>query len=208
MAVITISRQSGSGGNEVARILCERLGYHLFDKSLMSQLAEQVNAEPNINDEIPEQTNKTSVFLERLLNPLHGLSSESHEPRKEISENQPLTLTQIHDLVMAAYKLDNVVIVGRGSQIVLAGQPGTLHVRVIAPLEARVRAWQARENLSSKDAQKIALERDKAHEDFVKSFFDADIRDASHYDLVINTSRITPAAAAEIIIQALKGIPA
>ena len=61
MAVITISRQSGSGGNEVARILCERLGYHLFDKSLMSQLAEQVNAEPNINDEIMKDS--TDLFV-------------------------------------------------------------------------------------------------------------------------------------------------
>ena len=107
---------------------------------------------------------------------------------------------------MAAYQHDNMIIIGRGSQVILADKPDVLHVRVIAPVEKRVAVRAAREGLSLKEAQKKLADADKAHVDFVKNFFDVDNRDPLLYDLVINTEKISITAAADLILLALEKI--
>lgn len=202
MSVITISRQSGSEGNQIARVLCEELDYSIFEKPLMMQLAAQLNAEgADDADQLP----KARSLLERILNPFDAALQADHEAQKEISfdENSLPSVDQISALIMAAYHHDNVVIIGRGSQVVLANKPDVLRVRIIAPLEKRIQTWMARDKLTYKDAEKRVRERDKAHVDFVKNFFDADVRNPELYDLVINTDKFSIIDAVELIIQAL-----
>jgi cytidylate kinase len=81
-------------------------------------------------------------------------------------------------------------------------------VRVVAPVETRIRRWQAREGLTAKDARKKMRERNRAHIDFVKRFFDVDLNDPELYDLVISTEKMTPAEAVELIVQAMAYLPA
>jgi cytidylate kinase len=205
MAVITISRQSGSEGNEIAKILCEKLAYRLFDKSLIIQLAEKLGPESSKITDASDRFDKARALVERILNPLQpGLDSQ-HQSHKAISfENgSAMTEAQVRDLILAAHSQGNVVIVGRGSQVVLAGMPDVLHVRIVAPLETRIKVWQEREGLSFEDASKRVHNRDKAHVDFVKHFFDTDISDPALYDMVINTAKFPPGVAADLIIEGL-----
>jgi cytidylate kinase len=206
LTVITLSRQSGSSGNEVAHFLCEKLNYRLFDKTMMAQLAKELNDKAAGAEEISEHHQKT--VLERILNPFDGIFEAGHVAQRDISlaEDSMLSISQVRDLIKAAYDHGNVVIVGRGSQVVLAGLPDVLHVRIVASYQTRVKTWQQRKNLSYKEAQKVVRERDRAHVDFVKNFFDTDLRDATLYDLVINTNKLSPLSAAELIIQALQHI--
>lgn len=205
MAVITISRQSGSEGNEIARILCEKLGYRLFDKNMMIEMAKELGAESADATNSAEESNKAKALVERILNPFQPARDPQHKPHKEISfeEGSTMTESQVRALVLAAHAHGKVIIIGRGSQVILAEKPDVLHVRVVAPLEVRIKNWQARENLSYQDASKRVSERDKAHIDFVKTFFDEDIREPSLYDLLVNTSKFPPDAAADLIMEAL-----
>ena len=66
MAVITISRQYGSGGDEIAAQVCERLGYHFFDKNLMAQVANDVGLSVQEVVDFPEDDHKVRGFLDRL----------------------------------------------------------------------------------------------------------------------------------------------
>ena len=206
MAVITISRQSGSEGNEIARILCEKLGYRLFDKALIIQLAEKLGQEPEKSADETEGLSKARALVERILNPLQPGIDSHHLAHKALSlENGSImTKTQVRDLILAAHSQGNVVIVGRGSQVVLAGMPDVLHVRIVAPLERRIQNWQEREGLSFEDASKRVHDRDKAHVDFVKHYFDTDIGDPALYDMVINTAKFPPDIAADLIIEGLR----
>ena len=208
MAVITISRQSGSEGNEIARILCEKLGYRLFDKTMMIEMARELGAESANAEENPGELNKARALVERILNPFQPAHDQQHTHHKDISfkDGSTMTESQVRALVLAAYSHGNVVIVGRGSQVILSEKPDVLRVRVVAPLELRIQNWQKRENLSYQDASKRVSERDKAHIDFVKTFFDEDIREPSLYDLVINTAKFPPDAAADLIMEALQHI--
>lgn len=201
MAVITISRESGSGGREIAALLSEKLNYKIFTKTVMMELAARLEAglsaqeqaaAPNILDELIDRIAPT------------GRQEKTQTPA--IDFEKPLTICQVRDLVMAAYQHDNMIIIGRGSQVILADKPDVLHVRVIAPVEKRVAVRAAREGLSLKEAQKKLADADKAHVDFVKNFFDVDNRDPLLYDLVINTEKISITAAADLILLALEKI--
>lgn len=208
MSVITISRESGSEGNKIAQILCQRLGYRQFDKGMMVQLAKELRSDTfEVADTTEDLLIEKSLF-ERVRGSLQSVLESGHESQQAISieTGKPLTVRQVQELILAAYNYGNIVIIGRGSQIVLANMPNVLHVRVVASLEKRIRNWQTREGLTYKDACKRVKERDSAHVDFVKNFFDTDIRDPELYDLVINTNKLSPQDAADLIINTLQHI--
>ncbi len=206
MAVITLSRQSGSEGNEITKLLCERLGYQYFDKNLMFQLATQIGMKPSEIADASGENYQAKSWLERafanLASPFSDPSSWTLGAQEDA--RQALSVLQVRKLINAAYEHGNVVIVGRGGQIALADKKDVLRVRIIAPLDTRIRRWQERENLSYEDARAKVRERDQAHIDFVKRFYDEDVNDPTLYDLVINTEKLTPKAAVDLIVQALE----
>ena len=204
MSIITISRQSGCEANEVARILCQKLNYQLLNKELMMDLAKELRQEPSQAEETPTSS-KAAAWLERVLNPFYNPNDPLYVDQKEISfaSGQPLTIRQVRELIQAAYARGNIVIVGRGSQVILAGKPDVLHVRLIGSPEKRIQMWQKRESLSYDEAKKRMEKRDRAHVDFVKNYFDADITRQEWYDLIISIDHFTKDAIAELISQAL-----
>jgi cytidylate kinase len=204
MSIITISRQSGCEANEVARILCQKLNYQLLNKELMMDLAKELRQEPSQAEETPTSS-KAAAWLERVLNPFYNPNDPHYVAQKEISlaSGQPLTIRQVRELIQAAYARGNIVIVGRGSQVILASKPDVLHVRLIGSPEKRIQMWQKRESLSYDEAKKRMEKRDRAHVDFVKNYFDADITRQEWYDLIISNDHFTKYAIAELILQAL-----
>ncbi len=204
MSIITISRQSGCEANEVASILCQKLNYKLLNKELMMDLAEEIRQEPS-QEEDSAPVSKTANWLERVLNPFYNPNDPRYVTQKEISfePGRALTVRQVREIIQAAYARDNIVIVGRGSQVILAGKPNVLHVRLIGSPEKRIQMWQKRESLSYDEAKKRMEKRDRAHVDFVKNYFDADITQQGWYDLIISIDHFTKDAIAELILQAL-----
>ncbi len=204
MSIITISRQSGCEANEVARILCQKLNYQLLNKELMMDLAKELRQEPSQAEETPTSS-KAAAWLERVLNPFYNPNDLLYVAQKEISfaSGQPLTIRQVRELIQAAYARGNIVIVGRGSQVILASKPDVLHVRLIGSPEKRIQMWQKRASLSYDEAKKRMERRDRAHVDFVKNYFDADITQQAWYDLIISIDHFTKDAIAELILQAL-----
>ena len=160
MTVITISRQYASGGDEIARQLCDRLGYQYLDKSLMASLGAQAG----------------SVAL-------------------------------VQNYIRATHGQGGAVILGRGGQVALRDMPDVLHVRVVAPLEIRIRRVQESEGLTADEARAQVSMSDQASAGYVKQYYNADPADPLLYDLVINTSKITPVVATDLVIQAMACLP-
>jgi len=209
MAVITLSRQSGSEGNEITQILCDRLGYRYFDKTMMAELAANLGEDPEKVVDISADQYQAKTWLEKTFGaiqlPYGDYTGASYLAQEDA--RKALTVAHVRNFISTAYELDNVVIVGRGGQVALADMPDVLHVRVVASLETRVKRWQNRAGLNWDDARQKIHERDAAHIDFVKRFYDADISDPTLYDLIINTDKLTRDAAASLIIQALEYLP-
>jgi hypothetical protein len=203
MAVITISRQYGSEGDEIAAYVCQLLGYQTFDKRLMERVAVEVGLTEGEVVDFTEDQHRVRGFLDRLLGspPLVMTQAHTWSEVKVIAAADSIPLVQ--SIIRAAYTHDNVVIVGRGGQAVLRNDPGVLHVRLEAPLETRIHRVQLREGLTYELARGVVAERDRAAADYLKRFYNVDWSDSLLYHLIINTGRWSIEAASRLIVQAV-----
>ena len=186
MAVITISREVGSGGDEIARRVGEVLGYRLFSRTLMAEVArEQALSEAEIVD-FSEDSYRARGFIDALFR-----------------RSAPVATT-----IRALAHRGQVVIVGRGGQAILRDEPRVLHVRVIARPEDRLRRTVEAEGLSRNEASKLITERDRAIAQYVRRFHGVEWADPLLYHLTLNTSLLSPATAVELIAAAARQLDA
>ena len=196
---ITISRQTGAGAVTVAYLVAEQLDkecpgeppcpWAVFDRNLASEILKDHNLSAKIEGFMPEDTKfPLTDALEALLG-LHPINWTLKEYAKET----------IRKLVTKG----NVIVVGRGAAIVTASLPRILHVRLVAPLDFRVRHFAEFYRVTDEEAVNLVQERDEARRRYVQSYFNADVNDLSHYHLVINTQRNGFTGAAQIITNAL-----
>lgn len=214
MAVITISRQYGSGGDEIAGRVCELLGYRLFDKRLLAALASEMGLLGGKIVDLNEYEHEVPSFLEQLL-PRRVVVAEATtiEPdtggaTTTVELDAAEMLDVVRGAIRAAAKLGDVVILGRGGQVILAGEPGVLHVRLVAPLDDRVRRVAEREHIDDATARETwVFHEDEVSADFVRRSHGVEVVDPLFYHLVINTSLWGTEAAAQLIARAVAGLP-
>jgi CMP/dCMP kinase len=198
MIVITMSRQIGSGSVEVANRLCDELGLVAFDKRLMQRVATEVGLTDEEIIDYSEETYKARSFLERLFSrnrPVAEVStwtggSEGGYEREvsTMDEKQAVALTRT--AIRAAHKRGNVLIIGRGSQIILENEPNVIHLRLVAPFEARVEYLHAQQNMSPTEARRYIQAQDRATADYMQQFYHADVDDPTLYHMVLNVPKL------------------
>lgn len=182
MAVITISRQLGSLGCEVADAVVQQLGYQKAWRGLINQAARRAHA--------PEMA----------LEMLDELGLFGIKPSLSVEHEY---LDAIRELIEELARDGNIVIVGRGGQAVLQGWPDTLHVRVIAPLEVRVKRLVEGQGIQAEAALAQIETSDRRRKRFVKRAYHVEWSDPSLYDLVLNTARLGISKAARLICLAV-----
>ena len=217
MAVITISRQYGSGGDQVAARVCEMLQYAYFDKKLLTRVANEVGLSEGEAVDLSEDDYRVRGFMDRLFGRSKSLGSQVRGWREDasgvrIAEVRGMDIDQAAALVRAAieaaYREGNLLIVGRGGQVVLQNKPGALHVRIEAPYDVRVRRVAEEERIVPSAAQDEITDRDRAAAGYLKRFHDVDWADPSLYHLIVNTGKWDLEAAAKIIANAVTCLPA
>jgi cytidylate kinase len=204
MPAITISRQYGSYGDAVAELLCAKLGYRILDRNLMRILAAEAGLQPRKVADLSEDQYRARTLVERFL------ENAAPSPRNPLTYAEYVAASaRVHSaeelviqLIRVAYEKGNVVVVGRGGQVVLRDKPDVLHVRLVAPLEVRIRRHQIRAGLTVEAAREEVLERDQASAQFVKRYHGVDVADPTLYDLIINTGKLPWEAAADLIARA------
>jgi hypothetical protein len=100
----------------------------------------------------------------------------------------------------------NVLVLGRGGQVLLRTHPGALHVQTVAPFDHRVEEIMARHKLPKRAAQNRVRASDRARFDYLRRYHDADWLDSTLYHLVLNSDRLTVATATDLIIAAQRAI--
>ena len=183
MAIITISRQAGSLGDEIGKETAHTLGYDYIEKVQISEILSGLGFSLSDIDRFDEK--KPSVW-------------QSLSIQKELFA---------HYIRAAVYELAarrNVVIVGRGGQAILRDIPGTLHVRIIAPYKTRVNRLMEQRSHKENDAQRIIRQRDRDSTGYLSTYFDADSHDSNLYDLIINTRALALEKCVEIVACAVQ----
>lgn len=227
MAVITISREYGSGGDELASRLCEVLGYHAFGKTQITQAAEETNLSKLNAIDYTEDNHEVQSFLDRLLgqtaSPVQRIawsldpSIATRPERADVKDAAVLSL--VKRAVKAALHTGDFVILGRGGQVLLNDAPGVLHVRVEAPIEDRLQRVMtylrnepgvsvAKEDELLRTAGDRLANRDVASADYIKRYFNADWADPHLYHLILNLGRLTVEQAVQIVVAAVQAIEA
>jgi cytidylate kinase len=217
MAVITISRQFGSGGDEIADRVCQSLGYRHFDKRLIAMAAAEAGFSEQQDLDFSEENYQVKNFMERLFSrprPVAHVrvwkeSTTGIRVAEEMQLSEDHALALVQKAVEVAYQNGKVVIVGRGGQILLKNHPDVLHVRIEAPMEDRIQRVKLQLKLEKKlpldtietrrVAQDLIVQRDAASADYLKHFYGIDWSDPLHYHLVINSSKLNPELAAQVI---------
>lgn len=192
--VITISRESGSGGTILAEKLARELAFDLFHREVIQEMAESANISTRIVETLDEKG------LSVLEDSVAAMIRDRHLWPDEF-------LRYLMKVVGTIGKHGRAVIVGRGAQFILP-QDENLKVRVIAPLAMRISNVVHELDMSESDAQKMVLKNDSDRRSFSRKYFYTDITDPLNYDLVINTARMSIDAAVKSIIAALNQLNA
>jgi cytidylate kinase len=217
MAVITISKQFGTGGREIAARLCELLGYSYLDKLLMTQVAAEVGLSGSDLADYSEGRRTMRDFLDRLFRPGPHDFVRVSVRSQDVSGAQTITVKSldqtraanlIRNAILTAYEHGNVVIVGRGGQATLQQLPGVLHVRLEAAMGSRILRIQKSEGIDAETARQRALQEDQASAEYLKRLFHIRWDDATLYHLLINTGKWDLETVAQIIIDAATRLPA
>ena len=194
ISVITISRESGSGGTILAEKLANELAFNLFHREVIQEMAESANISTRIVETLDEKG------LSMLEDSVAAMIRDRHLWPDEL-------LRYLMKVIGTIGKHGQSVIVGRGAQFILP-QDENLKVRVIAPLAVRISTVAHELNMSESEAQKMILRTDSDRRSFSRKYFYADVTDPLNYDLVINTTRMSIDAAVKSIIAALNQLNA
>lgn len=178
MPVITLSREMGSRGDDIAQAIAERLKLRIVGRELINRAAKEAGAPEIALAEIDEL----------------GLLGVKPGPASLRLYRQKVT--EVIDSLAAE---GNVLLMGRGGQVVLAGRPGVLHIRATAPREMRVQLVQQRCQVSLEVAAARVDACDRARAGYVKRHHGVSADDPHLYDLVLNMARLDVAAAVELI---------
>ena len=185
---VAISRETGVGASEIARLVGERLGWEVFDKSILDRVAERLH-EPRNRLDVIDETSPNWVF--DVLGPCMDSQLVTHEK-----------LVRGLRRVIRVLGRRKVVIVGRGAQFFLPHNTG-LVVRLVASDKYRIARIMARMSTSEAQARRFMLKTDHDRQEFVAKFFRRDATDPHLYDLVLNVENLGLQGAVEQILVAL-----
>jgi cytidylate kinase len=181
MPVITLSRQLGSQGDEVAAAVAQRLGLRLVGREAINRAAREAGA--------PEVA-LAAIDELGLLGVRPGRAAIRSYREK------------IADVVEEMAADGQLLLVGRGGQVILAGHPGVLHVRIIAPREARIQYVSQSSGIGVDAATARVEASDRARADFVKRYYGVDQGDPELYDIVLNMAQLDVETATDLICRA------
>ena len=197
MRAITISREYGSGGGEIAGRLAQRLQWQLIDHEVVVRVAQKLHVS---EQEVEDHDERVENLASRILKSLRVV-----HPTMPVAIEMPLTMdshafhearSQIIEGVVAS---GHVVIVGRGAQAHLAQRRDVLHVRIVAPLETRIAYVVSREGLDRAAAQARILRKDQERARYLETFYHRSPSDPHLYDLVLNTGILDLESAVDVI---------
>ena len=186
--VITISREFGSGGSEVARILAERLEWKLIDDPLVAEIAQRANVSPELARRYDECVDP---WFHRMFKALSRGGYEGVVSHGELHAFDADAMAELwRRVIRESAQLGRCVIVGRGAQCLLQGHKDAFHVSVFAGMEQRVRNLLGplrRHVPPGADPQAMAEESDQRRAEYVRRYFGEDWKDHQLYDMVINS---------------------
>ena len=197
--VITVEREYGSGGGDIAAQVAARLGWKLWDQLLTEEIARRLDCDCAAVEKHEER--KDPAYYRLLKSFMRGSYEGSlNAPRLKMVDTEcvrEVTRNLMPEIAAAG----NCVIVGRGSAYYLSKRSDAFHVFVYAPFQERVRRLQV-SGKSEKEAMELAEVVDRDRADFITKYFDVDWPGRHRFHVMVN-SGMGNEVAVDIILDAL-----
>jgi cytidylate kinase len=201
--VVCVSGPDGAQMREVAQGIADRLGFSLVDEAIIMRAASEAGVEPHVVADVE----KRQSFMDRMLNAFAtgsdagayvftgggGLIAPDGLPLSD--ELRGLIRTAVEETADRG----NAVIVAHAAAHALASRPDVLRVLVTASRETRCRRVAAEQGLGEKDAASAVDESDAGRSDYLKRFYGEKAELPTHYDVVVNTDRLSSDAAVSLV---------
>lgn len=186
--IITISRERGSRGSYLSKLVADKLDYQLIHRQIIDFIAKDSGVRHRLIESLDERIrSEIELWLEGLLR------------GKYLGERD--YFVYLTKSVLAIAHHGKSVIVGRGANFILGLKNG-FHIRVVAPVEKRIENLMEYENLSKPEAKREIKLKDKERKDFIRNFFGKDIDDLTSYDLILNSANFQMEEALALILKA------
>jgi cytidylate kinase len=183
--IITIEREYGCGGGDIAKVVADRLGWKLWDQRLTEEIARLANCPQKVVEAREERNDPLYYRLFKSF--LRGSYEGSiNAPKLNLVDSETILKTT-RRVVEHAAERGNCVIVGRGAQQFLRNRSDTLRVFLYAPREDKVRRLVAR-GKSEKEAEELVDSVDRERADFIRKYFNVEWPDRAIYHSMINTA--------------------
>jgi len=185
--VITLSSEAGAGGGWVARILATELKMDIVGSELIHKVAESAH----MSDKVIKSLDEKSISLFDSI--IHSFFEARHIWPDEY-------LRHLSMVMHTTAEHGNVIIIGRGGSFILKGK--AFRLRIVAPRDARVERVMRDRHIEQAEALAYVQTYEADQAGFVRKYFNEDINDPKHYDMIVNTEHVGIESAVESIQKA------
>lgn len=193
--IITISRQFGSGGRTVGRMLAERLGVPFYDKELVKQVADETGLDSAFIEENGEFSPSKSIF---------SFAMSQGIPCMQNGLSMSDFIFCIQRQVILKLAEQPCVIVGRGADYILRERDDCFNVFIHADMQSRAERIVRLYGESEKKPEQRLADKDKKRKIYYKHYTDREWGDAKNYDMCLNSGKIGIEKCVELILDAIK----
>lgn len=190
--IITIGRQHGSSGREIARLLAEKLNYKCYDKEIVDEAANHSDFSRDLIDAFDEK--RMSAFI---------LHAGGYGLNENFRLNMQVVSAQFEAMRNIAEK-GNCIFVGRCADYILRDHDDLVSVFILGDMDERLKCLERRQGLDEVEARKKIKEVDKDRSSFYRYYSDQTWGDAQNYDMCINSSKLGVEGTVQVILDYIK----
>jgi cytidylate kinase len=199
--IITINRECGSGGGEIARLLGEKLGFKVYGRSVLKAVAQQFGITLEEMDSIKSM--RTSWWSE-FCSFYQQYGAAGYAPGT-IADPTPKSVYYAEERFLRDLAdKENCIIVGRAGFHIFRNTPNAIHMLLIADRDARIARIARKQNLTPEEAAKVVDEVDKARDNFVESVAETSRHDARNYHVCANITGLDPEIVASFLAEQIR----
>ena len=190
--IITIGRQHGSSGREIARLLAEKLNYKCYNKEIVDEAANHSDFSRDLIDAFDEK--RLSAFI---------LHAGGYGLNENFRLNMQVVSAQFEAMRNIAEK-GNCIFVGRCADYILRDHDDLISVFILGDMDERLKCLERRQGLDEVEARKKIKEVDKDRSSFYRYYSDQTWGDAHNYDMCINSSKLGVEGTVQVILDYIK----
>ena len=195
---ITIGRDFGSGGKEIAKIIAEKLNYIFYDDEILALAAK----ESGFSETLFEQHDEKHGHLHNLIFSKMPIIGQANYYSEQVTQSSLFKFQS--EVILKAANKGNCVFVGRGADYILRNRPKIIKIFIYADMPYKIKRVMEREHISQEAARKLIVEKERSRADYYNFYTGKTWGEKGSYDLCINTSELGVERTAEILINLIK----